>query len=320
MLGDIGGTNARFAWQAGPGAPLQCVQVLQCADHASLAQAARHWLERHGLPQPRAAAVAVACPVHGDEIRFTNNDWSFSVQALKSRLALDRLVVINDFKALALALPIIPAAHLIPLGPVPQTPFATAAPVALLGAGTGLGVSGLLPAPQGGWTAIEGEGGHVSLAIHTERQYRLWSVLRERYGHVSLERVLSGQGLVNLHAGLTALSAAGGWPQQPLSAAQITERALLGSDPLAVEALQLFCAWLGSAAGDVALTLGARGGVFLGGGIVPRIHRFLQGSAFRRCFEAKGRFAEFLRTVPVWLIDAPVSPALEGAGSLLDTA
>lgn len=317
MLADIGGTHARFAWQAGAGEPIQCMQVLQCHDYAGVAEAALHWLTDHDLPMPRQAAIAVACAVQSDTVKLTNNPWSFSIQALKARLQLDQLVVINDFTALALALPRIAHESLIQLGSAPQKPFAQREPVALLGAGTGLGVSGLLPDSKGGWTPIAGEGGHVSLAVHDEIQQSVWAVLHQRHGHVSAERVLSGQGLVNIHASLWSL-VNGAWPDEPMSPAQITDLALARQDPLAVQAMQLFCRWLGSAAGDLALILGARGGVFIGGGIAPRLFNFLKDSDFRHCFEDKGRFANYLTKVPVWVINHPVSPALEGVASLLD--
>lgn len=317
VLADIGGTNARFAWQAGPGQALQHVQVIQCREHAGLAEAMAHWLHTHRLPSPDEAAIAVACAVQSDHVAFTNNPWTFSIAQLQAEMGFARLQVTNDFTALALALPHIAPANLRRLGGVAQKPFAQAAPVALLGAGTGLGVSGLLPSAQGGWTPISGEGGHVSLAVHDALEQQIWAVLQQRHAHVSAETVLSGQGLVNLWASLLCL-AQGTWPERCPTPAEITAQALQRQEPLAVQTLHLFCSWLGSVAGDLALTLGARGGVFLGGGIAPRLGDFLAQSPFRQRFEAKGRFADYLKPLPVWLIDAPESPALLGVASLLD--
>jgi len=317
MLADIGGTNARFAWQASPGQALEHVTVLQCADHTGLAQAVDAWLSQHRLARPKKAAMAVACAVQSDQIRLTNNDWSFSILDLKSQLGLQELVVVNDFTALALSLPSISADHLLQLGGQSQAPFEQRLPVALLGAGTGLGVSGLLPDRHGGWLALSGEGGHVSLSIHDEVQHQVWSVLQKRFGHVSAERVLSGQGLVNIYTSLQFLGS-GPSSEQAITPAQVTDLALSQRDPLAVQALTLFARWLGSAAGDLALTLGATGGVFIGGGIAPRVADFLQGADFRRSFEDKGRFAAFLRPLPIWIIDTPISSALQGVATLLD--
>lgn len=317
LLADIGGTNARFAWQDTPGAQLHCLEVLPCRDYAGLAEAAADWLRKNHLPKPEGAALAVACPVQSDHVQFTNSHWSFSIQALKAQLGLKQLAVVNDFTALALALPSIEAAHLRQIGAVAQQPFARRAPVALLGAGTGLGVSGLLPDPHGGWVPLSGEGGHVSLALHDETQHRIWAVLQQRYGHVSAERVLSGQGLVNIYASLVQMNP-GAAPDWGLEPAAVTALALEQGEPTAREALLQFCRWLGAAAGDLALTLGATGGVYVGGGIAPRLGTFLDASGFRAAFEAKGRFAAYLQAIPVWVIDTPSSAALQGAATLLD--
>ncbi len=317
LLADIGGTHARFAWQAAPGVALSHVQVLHCADHPGPAQAMRRWLQDQGLSTPTHAALAVACAVQYDRIAFTNNPWTFSIAQLQAEMDFARLRVINDFTALALALPHIAPEHLCQLGGTARTPFAQREPVALLGAGTGLGVSGLLPSAQGDWTPIAGEGGHVSLAVHDTLEQQVWAVLQQRHAHVSAETVLSGQGLVNLWASLLYL-AQGAWPERYPTPAEITTQALQRQEPLSVQTLNLFCGWLGSVAGDLALTLGARGGVFLGGGIAPRLRTFLAASPFRQRFEAKGRYADYLKPLPVWLIDAPESPALLGVASLLD--
>lgn len=318
LLADIGGTNARLAWQAGPGQPLQHVQVMQCHEHSGLAEAIERWRLQHHLPNPDLAAVAVACAVQSDHVQLTNNPWSFSIRELQSRLGLDRLVVVNDFTALALGLPFIPAQHLHQHGgDHSQLPFQLEAPVALLGAGTGLGVSGLLPDRQGGWIPLSGEGGHISLSIHTESQYQILAALQTRFGHVSAERVLSGQGLVNIHDCLMR-QRTGQWPAQSLTPAQITTLALEKRDTMATQVVGLFCSWMGSVAGDLVLTLGAKGGLFIGGGIAPRLAQLLTSSPLRRSFEDKGRFASYLQPVPVWVIDAPVSPALEGVATLLD--
>lgn len=325
LLADIGGTNARFAWQDGPGEPLRCVAVLACQDHPGLAEAARHWLTQNRLPMPESAAIAVACPVQSDHIQLTNSHWSFSIQALKSELGLNQLAVVNDFTALALALPSIGPEHLRQLGGTLGHPFSRRTPVALLGAGTGLGVSGLVPGAGSAWVPLSGEGGHISLAIHDEAQHRIWSALHQRFGHVSAERVLSGQGIVNLYASLVQMNQGSGPGSSPSRAthwdmdpAAVTALALEKGDPIAIQALSHFCRWLGGVAGDLALTLGATGGVFVGGGIAPRLGQFLEGSAFRAAFDDKGRFAAYLQAIPVWVIDTPTSAALQGAATLLD--
>ncbi len=316
LLGDVGGTNARFGWQAHAGADIDAILVLPCEEHATLEAAIRAYLARTGLGPPRAGAIGIANPVTGDAIHMTNHHWAFSVRALQSALQLSRLVVLNDFAALALALPAIPPQHLRQIGG--QAPDPSAAK-ALLGPGTGLGVSGLLPAgAPGQWAPIQGEGGHITLAAQNATEFQVIELIRRRYGHVSAERVLSGPGLVDLYLALRELHAHEG--TEVSGPADITRRALADGEPLARQALDLFAAFLGSVAGDLALTLGARGGVYLGGGILPRWMDWLEHSSFRARFEAKGRFQTYLAPIPVWVICAPDSPALWGAAQALNQA
>ena len=317
LLGDVGGTNARFGWQSLPDGPITDIHILPCAEHATIEAAIRAYLQLAGKPLPAACAFGIANPVTGDQVRMTNHHWAFSIQQLQRDLGLDQLKVINDFTALALSLPDIPKAHLVQIsGSVPQAN----APMALLGAGTGLGVSGLVPSSSqpgqpGQWLPLAGEGGHITLAAHTLQEYQLIELIRQRYGHVSAERVLSGQGLVDLYLALRQLQ--GLPPQEVTGAAEISNWALQDHDTVALEAMNLFAGWLGSVAGDLVLTLGARGGVYLGGGIVPRWLGWFEQSAFKSRFTAKGRFAAYLQDVPVWVIHAPDSPALWGAARAL---
>lgn len=316
LLGDVGGTNARLAWQAGPGQPLQDVRALPTSDHPTLEAAIRYYLASGGHPWPKALAFGIATPVQGDQVRMTNHAWAFSIQALQAALGLDRVVVLNDFTALALALPDLGPTQRRAVGPVSAAPTGPRSPVGLIGPGTGLGVSGLLPVGEQGWLPIAGEGGHVSLAPADEREFRVLAWLTARHGHASAERAISGAGLEDLYHALAELQGIAGI--QRLPAAEISRRGFAGEDPLCRAALDLMCAWLGSVAGNLALTLGARAGVYLGGGILPRLGGLLDASAFRARFEAKGRFAPWLAQVPTWLIVAESSPALWGAARALD--
>ena len=313
LLADIGGTNARFAWQAGPCAPVEAVLTLPCAEHGSLAEAVHRYLRQSRRTMPPDCAIAIANPVVGDRVSMTNRHWTFSIRELKARLGLRRLLVLNDFTALALALPRLGTSDRWQLGGGDAEPGAA---IGLIGPGTGLGVSGLLPDGRGGWLPIQGEGGHGTLGATTVREDAVLALLREWHGHVSAERAICGQGLVDLHSALQQLDGA---PGEQLPAEAITEAALAGRDARCSEALELFCAFLGIAAGNLALTLGARGGVYIGGGIVPRLGRWFAGSPFRARFEAKGRFAAYLQPVPVYVIDTPQSPAFLGAAQALDT-
>lgn len=308
LLGDVGGTNARFAWQASEGAPLTHTQVLPCAQYPGIAEAIEAYLHITGGASPAAAGIGIANPITGDQVVMTNHHWSFSIQALQQRLSLQRLKVINDFTALALALPSLTADQKIQIGGGAALDHA---PVALLGAGTGLGVSGLMPSGHH-WLPIAGEGGHVTLAAQTPQEFRVIERIQQKYGHASAERVLSGQGLVDLYQALSEET------NPNVTAGDISQRALKDKDSLSLACLDMFAGFLGSVAGDLALTLGARGGVYIGGGIVPRFLGWFETSSFRQRFEAKGRFESYLRDIPVWVIQAQESPALLGAARALD--
>ena len=308
LIADIGGTNARFAL-AFPDGRIGSECILSGADYPDLIQAAAAYLREVAGPRPRRAAVAVATPISGDWIQFTNSPWSFSTEAARQALGLEQLLIINDFTALALALPL--------LGPderrqVSEGTAVEKAPIGLIGPGTGLGVSGLVWSGHH-WIPLETEGGHVTFSACDEREWAIYRVLQRRFDHVSPERLLSGPGLINLY---TALAELEGWSAEDLVPADITDRALTGSCRHCVEVLELFCGMLGTAAGNLALTLGARGGVYIGGGIVPRLGDFFDRSAFRARFEAKGRFSDYLATIPSWVITA-ANPALRGVAAAL---
>jgi len=311
LVADVGGTHARFASQFEPGAPLVETGRYACADFPSLQDALRHHLGTRKLSMPAEAAIGIATAITGDAVRMTNNDWSFSIAQMKASLGLNRLLVINDFTALALALPALPREDLQAIGG--GTAVAGGA-MALLGAGTGLGVSGLLPSGTG-YVPIAGEGGHVSLSTANAEEDAVLNVLRTRFGHVSAERVLSGPGIENLYKALAELR---GQTAQAQGASQVTAAALDQSDALAVDALRLFSSLLGQAAGNLALTLGARGGVYLGGGIVPRLGSAFDAALFRERFEAKGRFQSYLAAIPTLLIRSSDEAALLGASRALE--
>ncbi len=314
-LGDIGGTNARFGWQACEGAEITQVQVFPCAAYASLydaAQAYADYLKQYAIPVPACAAFGIATAVTGDAVAMTNHPWAFSVDALRQRLGLARLVLLNDFTALALSLPHLPPEHRQQVGGGVAVPDCA---IGLIGPGTGLGVSGLLPVGlPNQWIPIAGEGGHASLSADNPLEVEVMAYFQRRYGHASAERVVSGAGLVDLFYAL------GGDATQPITPAEVMQQALNDSTTLASQALDMFCGFLGSMAGNLALTLGARGGVYIGGGIVPRMGERFAQSPFRARFEEKGRCKAYLHGIPVWVIHSPVSPALQGASQALALA
>ncbi|MCW5657227.1 MAG: glucokinase [Burkholderiaceae bacterium] len=310
LLGDIGGTNARWAWRAAPEAPLQHISARPCAEHATLADSALDYLSRHGLGTPAWMAFGVATAVTGDRVHLTNRSWAFSIHELQRLIGAERCLVLNDFTALAMSLPLLEPGDLRLIGGAGAA--VPGAPAALLGPGTGFGVSGLINGP-GGPCAISGEGGHATLAASDDEEAALIHWMRGRHSHVSAERVLSGPGLLLLYE---AVCAREGRAPLALEPPDVTRRAIEGSDAACVGALRLFTGWLGGVAGDLALTLGARGGVYIGGGVVPRLGTGLDEALFRRRFEGKGRFAHYLQAIPAWVIVAS-TPALLGADRAL---
>ena len=310
LVADIGGTNARFGLVPLGETSTRQEQNLRCRDFAGPVDAVRHYLSMAGNPAIRVAAFDVATAVTEDAICLTNGPWSFSVSATRDALGLDQLHVINDFTALALALPILKEDEIRQVGggaPVPETA------IGVLGAGTGLGVSGLLRHGDR-WVALEGEGGHVAFSPMNGREDAILRILRRDYGgHVSLERFLSGMGLSNIYRALCELN--GATPER-LKPAQITSQALGGSDARSRETVDIFCGALGTAAANVAVTLGARSGIYIGGGIVPRLGTYFDRSAFRERFEDKGRYRAYLSSIPTYVIVAE-TPALRGLATLL---
>jgi glucokinase len=312
LLGDIGGTNARWAWQESAGAELEDVSVQPCDASASLQQSAVNYLSSHGHKSPRWAGIGIATVITGDDVRVTNSSWRFSIAEFQRALSLERCLVINDFTALAMSLPALKPSDLRAVGGGAAVAGAT---IALLGPGTGLGVSGLVPDAVGRFTALSGEGGHATLAATDDVEAALIGILRRQFQHVSAERVLSGSGLVNLYQAICTME---GRPVRHLDPSDVTDAAVAGSDAQCVQAVQHFTRFLGNVAGNLALTLGSLGGVYIGGGIVPRLGAAFDDALFRQSFESKGRYRSLLSTVPVSVITAS-TPALTGAGRALDT-
>ncbi len=325
LVGDIGGTNARFALVDldAPEIELRESAALPNADFASL----QHAIERYlaGVSEkPARAALAVACPVGSDEIRLTNRAWSFSRSELQRTLGLSELRMLNDFGAVAWAIPALSPEHLVTLHGAPEPP--QRGPISVLGPGTGLGVAMLVGSAAKGWQVVETEGGHVGFAPIGDEERAIAAWLTAQHGRTSTERLLCGKGLSEIDAVLRGSGAVlpGQLPQPGETTlrapvlrdpAEVVAAALDGHDQSARRALARFCAVLGSVAGDCALIHGARS-VVIAGGIVPRFIPFLRSSAFRERFLAKGRMAPLLESLPVQVITHP-HPGLLGAACAL---
>ena len=311
LLADIGGTYARFTIEPAAGV-FEHTASLRCAEHADFHAAITAYLG--ALPAAVAqavehAAIAIANPVEGDEVRMTNYHWQFSIEQMRQRLKLRTLVVVNDFTALAMALPRLTASQRRQVGRGSAREHSV---IGVLGAGSGLGVSGLIPLANG-HVALGTEGGHASFAPRDEREIAILRYGLTRFSHLSFERLLSGPGLALIYR---ALCERAGQASEALAAPEITRRALAHSDAVCSETLQAFCAILGTAAANLAVTLGALGGIYIGGGIVPRLGEYFDRSGFRARFEDKGRFSAYVGAIPTYVVTAEHA-TFEGASSIL---
>lgn len=313
LVADIGGTNARFALAetGGEDISVRDMQTFRAEDFESIRDAAGAYLEAVGV-KPSAACFAAAGPATDAVIEFTNSPWVLDVADMKSALALERLLVINDFEALASGVRCLKPSDLIPVKPGAGDPCA---PILVIGPGTGLGQALIVPF-DGRDRIIATEGGHVGFAPRGEEEIEVMRFIAREHPRVSIERLLSGRGLVNIHR---ALCARAGVPRVSLRADEITKAALTEEYPIAVKAVDMFCALLGAAAGDAVLATGARGGVVLGGGILPKIREIFLKSRFVERFLDKGRMRSYVEDVPINLIIRE-GAALIGAASRLREA
>lgn len=303
LLADIGGTYARFA--LAEGRSVGAVWSTEVGSQPSAIDAIRAFFDAGKASRPiDGALLAVAGPIEGGRAKLTNAAWIIDEEEIARAFGWRWVRVVNDLEAVAAGLPDLNPAQLRLIGKGTAIP---GAPMAILAPGTGLGMACLVSTPAGR-SVITSEGGHASLASPDARFDPAIALLRRRFGHLSAERVLSGPGLVNLRQALAELDGASPLRCTPVD---VTEGAFDGSSPICREAVDTFCALLGAVAGDMALTYGARGGVFIGGGIVPRFVDHLARSGFREAFVAKGRMRPYLERIPVYVILHP-TPAFAG--------
>ena len=311
LIADVGGTNARFALSTRPDVFSQ-VRVLACAQFPTIADAVRHYLREAGKPSISDVVIAIATPLVGDEVRMTNHHWSFSIEQTRRDLGLRTLLVINDFSALAMSLPFLPDAELRRLD---RHEDKRAGVKAVVGPGTGLGVAGLVPTAHG-WQPVATEGGHVTLAPASPLEIEILQVLWRKYAHVSAERVVSGLGIPLLYRALCTIAGAQPEPGTEDAAGVVALADARVGTP-ANQTMSVFSKLLGGVAGNVALTFGSIGGLYIGGGVVGKMGRHFDIDAFRERFLSKGRFAAYLEAIPNYLILSE-QPAFIGAARQLE--
>lgn len=315
LVADIGGTNARFALtDTHSDTPLieASIRRYAVADFATLADAARHYLDIIDA-QPRHAVLAVAGHIRHGEVHATNNPWHITTGSVRDALGLKSVQLINDFAAQSLCLPLLDAntTHAIGHAATPVVGAGSTQTFAVVGPGTGLGVGALL-LRDGALNALETEGGHASFAPGDAEEIEVLRYLSARHGRISSERLVSGEGLVNLHQALAAIEDR---QVDPLSPEQITACAKQDNDPLCTHVLERFCAIFGAVSGDAVLHLGGWNGAFLAGGLPPRLLPWLEQSAFRQRFEDKGRLSQAMRDTPTTVITHPHAGLLGAAAS-----
>ncbi|NQV99974.1 MAG: glucokinase [Rhodospirillales bacterium] len=295
IVADVGGTNARFALVHPGTTDVFNTDTLQVRDFGTITDAFRLYMKKQGLSEAVRACVALAGPVEGDQLQLTNGNWAFSKETTRAELRFERLLFINDFKAQAAAIPYLKDDQLVMLGGRAAIDGRSRV---IIGPGTGLGVAGAV-ATGDGYVIVEGEGGHIGLSPTSDREIAVHEKLLQRYGRVSAERIICGPGLRNLYRILQELD---GVAAVERTEAQVVAEAVNGESEICREALDIFLAYLGAVAGDLALTFGAFGGVYIAGGIVPRVRDHVKGSQFRSRFEAKGRMAHLVRDIPTYLV------------------
>ena len=310
LVADVGGTNARFATADLATLALRDIRTFPTAEHATLAAAMRAYLK--DAPEKIAhAGLAVAAPLRDDTVKFTNAVWTFKQSTLAQEAGLEAAYVFNDFEAQAHALPVLSDDELHALG---GGSVVEEAPKVVLGPGTGLGVAGLIWSPSG-WIPVPGEGGHQTFPAENERELAILEHMRKSLGRLSVERALSGPGLANIYQ---AIAASHGLGKVDLSPKEVEQMAISGEDDMATQALDFFVQWLGRFAGDMALAFGARGGVYIGGGIAPKMLSRLEQADFREEFERKGRMKPYVEAIPIQVVVSDY-PGLKGAAAGLRT-
>jgi len=308
LIADVGGTNIRLALVEAASGKISDVKKYLCGDYAGIVDVITLYLQDVAKPV-RHGCIAIACPTDSDWINMTNHSWAFSVRETQAALGFDAFHVINDYTAISMSIPALDDTQKVKVG---GGEAVEGKPVAVYGPGTGLGVAHLVK-HGGEWLSLPGEGGHVDFAPIDAIDSHILACLNKQYPHVSVEQLLSGPGLVQIYQALADYK---GTAADDLSPADITEFGLQGKCEVCEATLVQFCRIMGSFGGNLALNLATFGGVYIAGGIVPRLLEFFQNSEFRARFEAKGRFEGFVARVPTYVITES-DPGLIGAATYL---
>jgi glucokinase len=314
LTADIGGTNARFALAIPDDAGqvhLQAHQTYQAKDYETLYDAYEAYLQMVEIKRPSRACFAVAGPITDTRVELTNSLWFIDLQEAPAKMGLQQLEVVNDFKAMTYGAQFIPDTEMICVKEGKAQPKA---PKVVLGPGTGLGLGILVPMDTG-YVAIPTEGGHANFSPRTDEEIDVLKELATLYGHVSFERILSGQGILNVYHALCRLNAERAMFSHP---GEVTAAAVEHNDPIADKALSIFCSALGVYTSNIVVTSGALGGVYLSGGILPKVREYFLNSNFTKAFLDKGNMSHYLTDVPVWLIQSQETPLIGAAKLLLD--
>ena len=313
LVGDIGGTNCRLAACDPVGGLISHVKILPVRDFLSLDQAIEDYRATTAGLDLTHGSISIANPIVGDRVAMTNAHWDFSIEKTKKNCGLEQLIMLNDWEAVALALPHLTEAQLSKVNKAPEVPDGTKA---LFGVGTGLGAAGLVRTKGSTWIPIAGEGGHVSFSPVDSDEKEILAVLSEHHGHVSFEKILSGPGLKALyHATIKIYGVVTG---DDLAPSEIVEGAARASDPMCQRTLEIFCGILGNFAGNLCLTLGATGGVYIGGGVIEKIDQaglFDRGKFLNRLVH-KGRLSEWLSNIPAFILRTPYAGLIGAATAL----
>jgi len=312
LVGDVGGTNCRLAACDPTNGTISHITIFPVRELESLEEALDHFKGSHQEHSYSEAAISIANPITGDQIAMTNAHWDFSIERTRQNCRLNQLIMLNDWESVALSLPLLAASDLEQINNNEANELGNRA---LCGVGTGLGVAGLVRGKGSGWFPVAGEGGHVSFSPLNHEEVQILETLRDVHDHVSFEKILSGAGLVALHQAINRIA---GFKIKTLSPQNIVSQAATANDPICEKTVEVFCRVLGNFAGNLSLTLGATGGIYIGGGVIQKMQEagIFDRDEFLSGLTRKGRLSDWLSNIPAYLIKTPFAGLIGSAAAL----